>query len=48
MYFGPGIEVSEAVELWHGQIWKESPIFGETSLLINNGRLFFNNSIIKK
>ena len=20
MYFGPGIEVSEAVELWHGQI----------------------------
>ncbi|CAB4387208.1 unnamed protein product [Rhizophagus irregularis] len=36
MYFGPGVEASEVVELWEGQIWKESPIFGETSLLINN------------
>jgi hypothetical protein len=36
MYFGPGVEVSEITELWHGQIWKESPMFGETSLLINN------------
>ena len=41
MYFGPGIEVPEAVELWHGQIWKESPIFGETSLLVNNGKIIF-------
>jgi hypothetical protein len=48
MYFGPGVEASEVVELWEGQIWKESPIFGETSLLINNGKiLLFTYDIIK-
>ncbi|PKK64248.1 hypothetical protein RhiirC2_787785 [Rhizophagus irregularis] len=23
-------------EIWHGNLWKESPLFGETSLIINN------------
>ena len=37
LYFGPGVETSEKSELWHGQIWKESPLFGETSYMIGNG-----------
>ena len=56
MYFGPEIEVSEVIELWHGQVWKESPMFGEISLLVDNSKflnsyfimLFFYNTIIKK
>ena len=42
LYFGPGIETLERFELWHGQIWKESPIFGETSYQIGNGIVVFN------
>ena len=37
LYFGPGVETSERSELWHGRIWKESPLFGETSYMIGNG-----------
>ena len=37
LYFGPGVESSERLELWHGQIWKESPLFGETKCRIGNG-----------
>ena len=40
LYFGPGIETLKRFELWHGQIWKESPIFGETSYQIGNGIVF--------
>lgn len=47
MYFGPGIEASEVVELWHGQLWKESPIFGETFLKVNNGKFFIFIMILK-
>ena len=39
LYFGPGVETSERFELWHGQIWKESPIFGETSYQIGNSKM---------
>ncbi|CAG8767826.1 5844_t:CDS:2, partial [Gigaspora rosea] len=31
MYFGPGQEVTRNYELWHGNIWKESPRFGQES-----------------
>jgi hypothetical protein len=43
MYFGPGIEKNENTELWHGSLWKESPLFGETSIVINNGK--YKNNI---
>src|SRR5204863_4801488 len=34
MYFGPGQEVKESKELWHGDIWKESARFGQASITI--------------
>ena len=40
MYFGCGIETEEKKELWHGEIWKESPLFGKEHLEINRGCLF--------
>ncbi|PKK61347.1 hypothetical protein RhiirC2_791919 [Rhizophagus irregularis] len=36
LYFGPGVETLEKFELWHGQVWKESPLFGKTSHMIKN------------
>ncbi|PKC75552.1 hypothetical protein RhiirA1_448603 [Rhizophagus irregularis] len=36
LYFGFGVETLEKFELWHGQVWKESPLFGETSHMIKN------------
>ncbi|CAB4480571.1 unnamed protein product [Rhizophagus irregularis] len=35
MYFGPGKKVERSQEIWHGNIWKESPRFGCTSIKIN-------------
>ncbi|CAG8662236.1 3873_t:CDS:2, partial [Cetraspora pellucida] len=35
MYFGPGQKVTKNQELWHGDIWKESPRFGQASVRIN-------------
>ncbi|PKC65188.1 hypothetical protein RhiirA1_515098 [Rhizophagus irregularis] len=26
----------ERIEIWHGDLWKESPLFGETSIVIND------------
>jgi len=37
MYFGPGQEVTKNKELWHGNIWKESPRFGQASIIIAEG-----------
>lgn len=37
LYFGPGVESEEKSELWHGQLWKESPIFGVTTYKVENG-----------
>jgi hypothetical protein len=39
MYFGPGQKVTRNQELWHGDIWKESPRFGQASIQINGGML---------
>ncbi|PKY52794.1 hypothetical protein RhiirA4_470648 [Rhizophagus irregularis] len=38
LYFGPGVEKEKNTEIWHNDLWKESPLFGEISLIINNGR----------
>ena len=35
MYFGPGIEAETKSEFWHGNIWQESPLFGQSSIWIN-------------
>ena len=40
MYFGSGIEVEEKTEFWHGEIWKESPLFGQDTLDINGGYIY--------
>jgi hypothetical protein len=31
LYFGPGIEAKRS-ELWHGELWKESPLLGDHEL----------------
>ncbi|CAB4441984.1 unnamed protein product [Rhizophagus irregularis] len=36
MYFGPGIYSDDKRELWHGDIWHKSPLFGSTCIQINN------------
>lgn len=35
MYFGPGKMVEKNLELWHGNLWKESPRFGCAFTQIN-------------
>ncbi|RGB33909.1 hypothetical protein C1646_668970 [Rhizophagus diaphanus] len=35
MYFGPGKKVERSQEIWHGNIWKESPRFRCASIKIN-------------
>jgi hypothetical protein len=39
MYFGPGQEVTHKSEYWHGNLWSESPLYGQNSITINNGKL---------
>ncbi|RGB25882.1 hypothetical protein C1646_771142 [Rhizophagus diaphanus] len=46
MYFGPDIEADIKSEFWHGDIWQESPLFGQSSIQIN--QVFFTTgSFIK-
>lgn len=40
MYFGPGQQVERNQELWHGNIWKESPRFGHAFIQINESMLY--------
>ncbi|UZO16855.1 uncharacterized protein OCT59_008223 [Rhizophagus irregularis] len=35
MYFGPGINSEEKSEFWHGNLWGESPLFGQHKILIS-------------
>ncbi|GBB87224.1 hypothetical protein RclHR1_13670005 [Rhizophagus clarus] len=35
MYFGPDQQVERNQKLWHGDLWKESPRFGQASIKIN-------------
>jgi hypothetical protein len=46
MYFGPGVEKENKTELWHGDMWKESPLFGESSIVVDNGERTNNYCII--
>jgi hypothetical protein len=43
MYFRPGQTVKRNLELWHGNIWKESPRFGDAFIRINGGILVIIN-----
>ncbi|CAG8763302.1 17149_t:CDS:1, partial [Dentiscutata heterogama] len=36
MYFGPGQAVTHKSEYWHGNLWSESPLYGQESITINN------------
>ena len=38
MYFGRGIEVPEKSELWHGDIWQWSPLYGDATIFIDDGK----------
>ena len=38
LYFGPGIEAEEKKEYWHGDLWAESPLFGQNKIIINGGK----------
>ncbi|CAB5354297.1 unnamed protein product [Rhizophagus irregularis] len=29
-------KIHKGIEIWHGDLWKESPLFGETSIVIND------------
>ena len=40
LYFRPGIEVKEKKEYWHGDLWAESPLFGQEKITINGGSIF--------
>ncbi|CAG8513601.1 10429_t:CDS:2, partial [Scutellospora calospora] len=35
MYFGPGCEVTNKTEYWHGSLWAESSLYGQDSIKIN-------------
>ena len=37
LYFGPGIEAKDKKEYCHGDIWAESPFFGQDKIKINRG-----------
>jgi len=34
MYFGPGVVTNERQEFWHGELWQDSPTFGEYEIRI--------------
>ena len=38
MYFGPGQEVINKSEYWHDNLWAESSLFGQESIVINEGK----------
>ncbi|CAB4412440.1 unnamed protein product [Rhizophagus irregularis] len=40
MYNGPGIEIENKSEFWHGELWQQSPLFGEHSIIINSVEYF--------
>lgn len=40
MYFGRGIESHEKTEIWHGDIWQRSPLYGDATIGIRDGKMF--------
>jgi hypothetical protein len=47
MYFGPGIEAEVKSEFWHGNLWQESPFFGQSSIWINQGNVLYYKFVFK-
>ena len=37
MYFGPGIDSETKSEYWHGELWGESPFYGQEKIIISQG-----------
>lgn len=37
LYFGPGIFSKSCEELWEGDLWAESPLFGQSNLVTEQG-----------
>ena len=37
LYFGPGIFSKSCEELWEGDLWAESPLFGQSNLITVKG-----------
>ena len=37
LYFGPGILSKSCKELWEGNLWAESPLFGQSNLTTAQG-----------
>ena len=48
MYFGPGIDSEKKSEFWHGNLWGESPLFGQHEILISEGNkiMYFDTIMI--
>ena len=46
MYFGPGQEATHKSEYWHDNLQSESPLYGQESITINNGKLLLRFSNI--
>ena len=40
LYFGPGLKVDKPSELWHGTLWRESPLFGADFVRCSKGKPF--------
>ena len=34
MYFGPAIKVQRPKEFWHGRLWRQSPLFSESTVVV--------------
>ncbi|CAG8812033.1 12975_t:CDS:2, partial [Racocetra persica] len=53
LYFGPGVLSELCEELWEGNLWAESPLFGQSEVTISQGsfkcgdfvQYFFQNSL---
>ena len=37
LYFGPGIYSEICKEFWHGELWAESPLFGQSKIITTRG-----------
>lgn len=46
MYFGPALEVKKKSEFWHGDLWGESPQFGQETIVIKQG-IYFDIQLFK-
>ena len=45
LYFGPGIHNEICEEFWHGNIWGESPLFGQPKISTERGIINFCHMI---